>query len=416
MTSNQTDDLIAAASDLYGKGDHGRAKEKLYEILQQQPAHFGANMVLSELLLTENQGHHALLYLQKALQQQEDSAKAHALLGTALYQTGKHEACIKSLRRSLEIDPNNHDTRVQLGQVMSQFVPPWHFGMLSDLGRNEAYDQLLKELITPESIILDIGTGSGLLAMMAVRHGAKHVYACEQSHFVADVAKEIIANNGYADRITLFSNKSDQIQPYHLPEQPNLIIGEIFDSAMVGEGAVPSFRDAFERLAAPGCRIIPNISVVKGMLIETPGQRSINPLTEVSGFDLSTFNQFRAPTDYASIRLPNYIHRFLSKGQDLLRYDFENLHPHQKDDQPLRKEINIEVAEPGNAHGVAIWFDLLMNNSLMLTNHPSRLDNHWGQAVCFFTEALKVQPGDTIRITLCHTDTRIWIESSEKLT
>lgn len=413
MDSNQIDDLISVADELYRQGEQGRAKEKLYEVLRFQPGHFDANLGLTKFLVAEQQGQHAVLYAQKALQQQEDHAEVHALLGKALYQTGNHEGSIKSLRRSLEIDPNQYETRVYLGQVMSQFVPPWHFGMLSDLERNDAYDQLLKTFITPESIVLDIGTGSGLLAMMAARHGAKHVYACEQSHFVAEVAKEIIAKNGYADRITLFPNKSDTIQPFHFSEPPNLIIGEIFDPAMVGEGAVPSFRDAFERLAGPGCRIIPNTSLVKGMLIESPGQRCIHPLSEISGFDLSIFNQFRSPTDYASIRLPNYKHRLLSKEQVLLRYDFENLHPRQEDNDPIRKEVILEVSERGIAQGVALWFDLLMDERLILTNEPRRLDNHWGQAVCFFSEEIKVQPGDNIRISLCHTDTRIWIESGQ---
>ncbi len=412
MDINQLNDQVLELQELYDKGEQQRAKEKIYALLQQYPGHYGANLAVGKMLINEQQGQHALMFLQKALQQKENEAEVHAHLGTAFYQTGKYEACIKSLRKALELEPDRYETQVQLGQVMTQFVPPWHFGMLSDLERNEAYDQLLKKYVTPKTVLLDIGTGSGLLAMMAARHGAKHIYACEQSHYVADVAKEIIAKNGYADRITLFPNKSSDIQPHHLSEPPNLIIGEIFDSAMLGEGAIPSFRDAFKRLAAPNCRIIPNVAMVKGMLIESAGQRCINPLSDISGFDLSPFNQFRAPADYASIRLPNYIHRFLSKEQTFLSYDFENLHEPRNDTEPFRVEATIVASESGIAHGIALWFDLSMENEIILTNEPSRLDNHWGQAVCFFESAIQVEPGDCIQTTICHTDMRIWFESS----
>ncbi|MFY0602150.1 MAG: tetratricopeptide repeat protein [Cyclobacteriaceae bacterium] len=415
MESTKLKDQILAAEERYYAGEHGRAKEALYAVLQNDPGQALANLTLGKILTSENQGQNALLFLQKALQQNENDAEAHATMGVALYQMGKYEQCVKAYNSALALDPSRHETRKQLGQVMSQFVPPWHFGMLSDLKRNEAYDRLLKKFVTPESVILDIGTGSGLLAMMAARHGAKHIYACEQSLYVSEVAKEIIAKNGFSDKITLFSNKSNHVLPHHLEERPNLIIGEIFDPAMVGEGAVPSFRDAFERLGAPGCRIIPNESTVIGKLIEIPGQTKIHPLMDISGFDLSLFNRFRALGDYATVRLPSYKHRFLSEDQNLLMYDFENLHEHREDADPIKKEVFFAVTVTGEAHGVAIWFDLFMDGELILSNNPERLDNHWGQAICFFREVIEVSPGDCIRATLCYTDMSIWLEDPSLL-
>lgn len=53
--------------------------------------------------------------------------------------------------------------------------------MLNDHERNEFYRKSIQELLKnlPNASVLDIGTGSGLLAMMAAQSGAKSVVACE---------------------------------------------------------------------------------------------------------------------------------------------------------------------------------------------------------------------------------------------
>lgn len=57
----------------------------------------------------------------------------------------------------------------------------WHYRMLNDLERNEAYDRALRRALQllPGAVVLDIGGGTGLLSMFAARAGAAHVYCCE---------------------------------------------------------------------------------------------------------------------------------------------------------------------------------------------------------------------------------------------
>lgn len=40
--------------------------------------------------------------------------------------------------------------------------------------------------------MLDIGTGTGILAVLAARAGASHVYACEVNSVLCDVAREVL--------------------------------------------------------------------------------------------------------------------------------------------------------------------------------------------------------------------------------
>jgi protein-L-isoaspartate O-methyltransferase len=55
-----------------------------------------------------------------------------------------------------------------------------------------------QRLVTPESVVLEIGAGSGLLSIIAASLGAKCVIAIEANLHLANVAREIIRANGCA--------------------------------------------------------------------------------------------------------------------------------------------------------------------------------------------------------------------------
>ena len=59
--------------------------------------------------------------------------------------------------------------------------------------------------------MLDIGTGSGLLAMMACAAGAGNVTACECFSPVARCAAQCIADNGLEESITLVAKASTEM-------------------------------------------------------------------------------------------------------------------------------------------------------------------------------------------------------------
>ena len=72
--------------------------------------------------------------------------------------------------------------------VTSKLVPIWHVPMINEPERNQAYHDGLAAVLTPQKLVLEIGTGSGLLAMMAARLGARQVVTCEAVGLIADTA------------------------------------------------------------------------------------------------------------------------------------------------------------------------------------------------------------------------------------
>src|SRR3546814_17447711 len=114
---------------------------------------------------------------------------------------------------------------------------------------------------------------------------------------MAELAREIIADNGLADTITVLAKSSFQIDPqtdFPAGLRPNLIVAEIFDATVIGEGALASFAHARTRLAAEGARIIPARARLYGALIESAMLWREGAAGHAGGFDLLRTNQYRA--------------------------------------------------------------------------------------------------------------------------
>ncbi|MEM8973294.1 MAG: 50S ribosomal protein L11 methyltransferase, partial [Pseudomonadota bacterium] len=121
-------------------------------------------------------------------------------------------------------------------QLIRKAVPDWHFAILKDRRRNSVYDDALKAMVEPDMTVLEIGTGSGILAMMAARAGAKHVYTLEVEPLLAEAARANIIANGYQDRITVINkNVIDVAIGSDLPERCNLIVHEIVSNNLFSQ-------------------------------------------------------------------------------------------------------------------------------------------------------------------------------------
>jgi len=133
-------------------------------------------------------------------------------------------------------------------------APMIHIAMLNDRMRTEAFIRGIETVVKPGDVVVDIGTGTGVMAVAAARAGARHVYAIEASE-MGRTAKDVFAANGFADRITLVPGWSSQVE---LPERANVLVAEIIGNDPLEEGVMESFADARKRFLTPDARMIPS--------------------------------------------------------------------------------------------------------------------------------------------------------------
>jgi predicted RNA methylase len=155
--------------------------------------------------------------------------------------------------------------------------------MLKDGARNACFAAAIERRVrahqertgTPP-LVLDIGTGSGFLGMVAARAGAR-VLACEMNEAMADVARRVVAHNGLADRMEVRAVRSDGLTVADLGgSRADLIVSETLDSELLSEGVLPTLRHAQRELLARGGAVVPHRARVfaeaRRAAAQTPGR------------------------------------------------------------------------------------------------------------------------------------------------
>ncbi|MDP2325932.1 MAG: 50S ribosomal protein L11 methyltransferase, partial [Gammaproteobacteria bacterium] len=160
---------------------------------------------------------------------------------------------------------------------------PVHIAMLNDRERTGRYLEAIRATVRPGDVVVDMGTGSGVMAVAAAQAGAARVYAIEATG-IAKAALRIFEANGVADRITLVEGYSTQIE---LPERADVLISEVIGNEPLGEKILECTADAVRRFLKPGARMIPlrlQVMVVPVALPEGVRDRYLVPESTVAGW------------------------------------------------------------------------------------------------------------------------------------
>lgn len=352
--------------------------------------------------------------LHQALGIEEGDVEGMLSMAAAFFERHQYAEAARYYEQVLILDPDNAIASLALRRIKASSVPLWHFEMLADEDRNYAYQEAIERALAkqPGARVLDIGTGSGLLAMMAARAGASEVLACEMNTGLAQVAEEIVERNGYRDRIKVLNSKSSDLRPgLDYEGRYDMVVSEILDVAGIGEGVLPSLRHAYQSILKPDAITVPSGMTMYASLASIPGFHKVNPIKEISGFDLSPFNAFKSTDEYLPVKLNTWDHEFLSEPVPFYSFDFNSIPEERDTSNPHTANVDFTVTKKGKAHAVAFWFDLHLDKTLTLSSGLDGKLKHWGQAVCFMADELAVSPGHTVPMTAKFSDLTMWFES-----
>ena len=356
-----------------------------------------------------------MVCLQEALKLYPRSEIILINTGANLFKLGFTDEAASCFRRALHVNPGSIRAKENLENIASLLVERWHFRMLNDKKRNQAYKQAISKAISQgHDIVLDVGSGTGILSMFAVQGGAREVFACEMSKTMYEMGYDVLKANNMDVLVHTIHKKSTDIKVGEdIPKQVSLVVTETLDCGLLGEGILatikhawanllmPSAGDSYSHLpnAKPVSKVIPGGAVVYAMAImcddirnqskSKPRISGINMFPECSiGGEVMEQNSQMPSSKNAWDQVEPYNTECLSSLRGgftplscpfkVTEYDFNNpssLH----EDRNLHLEI--PAIHDGRVDAIAAWFDLQLDEEIMLSTGPKDNSLCWEQAV-----------------------------------
>ena len=266
-----------------------------------------------------------------------------------------------------------------------------HLAYWVDEVKIDRYRRALAEVMTPGATVLDLGTGTGLLGLLACEAGAGKVYAVESGP-IGNVARDVFERNGVGDRIEIIRGMSTDVT---LPERVDVVVGDQIGGFAYSAGVFKFYADAAQRLLKPDGFTVPASFELVVAAVEHPGsRRAIEPFgSPLAGFDLTPMHDL----------VRNTMRTVSIRSEEPLLSEATLVHAQQATDATrFRTTTQLTVTRDGLLDGIIGMFTATMSPTVRMSNvpgHPDMMDQRWQD---FFpvNESIPVRAGDVVTVEL----------------
>jgi len=262
--------------------------------------------------------------------------------------------------------------------------------------RIERFREAIERTVRPGDVVLDLGTGLGTFALFAARAGAARVWALDAEP-VVHAARELARANGFGDVIRWVRGAA----PEALPDETfDVILFEDYPIRLFDERVYRLMRAVLARLRPDGGRLLPGAA----RLVAAPvaGERLRRLLFPLEGAERGAFGldwrctrPYVANTPLATAVEPSEV------AAEPVALGRVALHP-----LPACGDLGGggETAASRSAAltGVALWFDLELDDDLLVSNAPDPGDEPWGPLVLPLDPPLPVEAGTALRLEVAY--------------
>lgn len=266
-----------------------------------------------------------------------------------------------------------------------------HRQYLSDPVRLAAFRAAIQEAVAPGAVVLDLGSGTGVLGLFACEAGAARVY-CVDDGGILEVARAIAAANGLTGRMRFVNaHSSDAV----LPERVDVIVADLIGRFAIDGSLVEDLADARHRLLKPGGALVPSAVDLEIAPVEYPaGTADIDFWrSRPAGFDMSPARRWAINTGYPTTFAREAL---LGAPECLTRLDLSSATA-----APLTMDALLTVDRGGTLHGLGGWFRAQLSPGVVLSNSPLATERLNRRGVFFpIDRPTPVAPGDVVRVSM----------------
>ncbi|KAK9148207.1 hypothetical protein Scep_006964 [Stephania cephalantha] len=323
-----------------------------------------------------------------------------------------------------------------------------YLDMLNDSWRNRAFREAIEKTVKKPCHVLDIGAGTGLLSMMAARamdscdaqqnaDSRGIVSACESYLPMVKLMRKVLRINGRETKFQLFPRRSDELKVgVDLATRADILVSEILDSELLGEGLIPSLQHAHDMLLVKNPLTVPYRAITYCQLVESEfllkqhdlhnSESKVSDRVHLVPSGLETVVHVK-PQQYAMHcdALSNEI-KLLSEPFKVFSFDFW-----RRPESRGETELKIIAINDGTVHAIVSWWVLQLDyeGSIFYSTAPQWIKSpivssisqkqswcdHWKQCVWFATgQGISVARDEQVLLRAVHDEMSISYRLTDK--
>ncbi len=275
--------------------------------------------------------------------------------------------------------------------------------MVFDDRKNQAFYDALRNVITPESVVLDLGSGVGLLGLMAAKLGARKTYLVEPAA-IAQLSRKLVDANGLGDRVEVIP---DKIENARIAEKADVITSVMTGNFLLQEDLLGSLFFARDKCL-----------VHDGVMLPDYGRMMVAPICapDLHYDRVGCWSEPLFGVDLAVVRhhASNNIHwrrrqmagdkiEFLAEPQMLKSLDFNSAK-----EASCNESVSFALSEDGICHGIAGWFDMRLGENWLSGSPKSLPLMHWSSAYLPIDPPRPMKAGDAMDVSIVRPPNGDW--------
>ena len=273
-----------------------------------------------------------------------------------------------------------------------------HQLILSDEARTLAYKNAImnSKHMFINKVVMDVGTGTGILSIFCAQAGAKKVYAVEASDLIK-LTEQVIIENKLNNTITLIHSKVEDIDPNDI-EKVDVIISEWMGFYLVHEGMLNSVLFARNNFLKENGTLFPCVAKLYASPCQLPSMYEF--WNNAYGVSMKCIGEeYRKTRSMKPEILLVNEKDVLAEGKLLAWLDLQCINLEELDQLGGEEYVSV-CNKDGRYQGICIWFDVEFPDGSELSTSPFYKATHWKQTAIVLPTDIEVTKDEPIAFKL----------------
>ena len=247
--------------------------------------------------------------------------------------------------------------------------------LLSHRSRLSKFQRALQKVVRPESRVVDIGTGTGVLALIAAKAGARSVTAIDVNRESLNYARKAAEINGLSQRVRFVESHFEDYKP---EEQADIVVCEMLSSMLLVEQQVPACAHAARRILKPSGIILPASASVYAVPVEC---HSLWERFSLLDLEFPKVPQTLGKGDAKDLSDAALVAKFNFNTPDI--------------PAEVNEKLKFTIVEDGHLHGLVGFFKAHLYEDISLG-----MDDGWRELFLPLDEPMEVSKGARVSVQL----------------